>query len=373
MTAVGDGNFLPQRDLRTAVAPLNGHGSQTAQGIGGSHRSGGLLHPRCLLGKMLPELGKDLVFQCRQPILGGEYLIFQLLQLLGDVALAVGKGLLADVVFRHLIHKGLGYLNIIAEYPVEAHLQGADAGFFPFGGFNGGDGAGAAFHNISQPVGFFAGALADDAALPDGQGGIVHNGLLDHAGAVIQRINGLFQLLQQGGGGLAQLCLHKRQRPKTPGKPQKIPAVDGAGDHPGHHPFQIRHIPKGFFQLPPENHIVHQILHGFLPTGDFQRIQQGLFQPAAEHPPAHGGVGLVQNPQQGAFFLLGAHGLRQLQIPPGIQIQLHEFAGGVVLQLADVSQTVFLNEQQGLQQSSCGNHGGRQIGNAHLDKGRPKV
>ena len=132
MTAVFNGNFPPQCDFRAAVAPLHRHGGEAAQRVRGGYGGGGLLHPGGLLGKVLPKLGEDLVFQRGEPVLGGKYLIFQLFQLLGDVALAVGEGLLADVIRGHLIDKGLGYLNIITEYPVEAHFQGADAGFFPF-------------------------------------------------------------------------------------------------------------------------------------------------------------------------------------------------------------------------------------------------
>ena len=102
---------------------------------------------------------------------------------------------------------------------------------------------------------------------------------------------------------------------------------------------------------------------------DFRRVQQRLFQPAAEHPAAHGGAGLVQHPQKRPFFILGAHGFRQLQIPAGVQIQLHEFAGGVVLQLPDVGQIVFLDEQQRLQQGTGGNLGGGQAGQAQIGKG----
>ena len=132
MAAVFDGNFPPQGDFRTAIAPLHRHGGKAAQGVRGGHGGGGLLHPGGLLGKVLPKLGENLVFQRSEPVFGGKHLIFQLFQLLGDVALTVGEGLLADVIRGHLIDKGLGYLNIITEYPVEAHFQGADAGFFPF-------------------------------------------------------------------------------------------------------------------------------------------------------------------------------------------------------------------------------------------------
>ena len=73
-------------------------------------------------------------------------LVFQFLDFLGDITLAVGKGLLTDVVVGNLVHKGLGNFNIVAEYPVVADLQGADTGLFPFLGFQLQDHICAALH-----------------------------------------------------------------------------------------------------------------------------------------------------------------------------------------------------------------------------------
>ena len=312
MPSVHNGNLPAQGDLRAAVAPLDSHGGERAQRIRRGHGGGSLLHPGRLLGEVFPQLGENLVFQSGEPVLGGEHLVFQLLQLLGDVAFAVGQGLLADVVGGNLVHEGFGYLNIITKYPVEAHLQGADAGFLPLRGLDGRDGAGATLHDVPEPVGFRAGAPADDAALPDGQGRIVHQGVLDPVGAVRQSIHGLGKLHEHGGFHFGKLCLHLRQSPEAPGETQKIPGIDGSCDDSCHDPLQIRHIGKGLLQLSPDDHIVHQLAHGGVAAGNFSGIQQWLFQPGAEQPPAHGGSCFVQHPQKGALFLLGAHGFGEL-------------------------------------------------------------
>ena len=218
MPSVGDGNFPPEGNFRAAVAPLHRNSGEGTQHVGGGYRLSGKLHPGCLLGQVFPEPGENLVFQCRQPVFRGEHLIFQLFQLLGDVAFAVGKGLLTDVGFRHLIHKGLGYFNIIAKYSVKAHFQGTDAGFLPLAGFNGGNGAAAALHNVPEPVGFGVRALADDAALPDSQGRVVHDGAFDQIGTVGEGVNSLFQFLQQRCAAALQLPLHLRQGTEATGK-----------------------------------------------------------------------------------------------------------------------------------------------------------
>ena len=56
---------------------------------------------------------------------------------------------------------------------------------------------------------------------------------------------------------------------------------------------------------------------------------QGLFQPAAQQPLAHGGGGLVQHPEQGAPLFPPAHGLGQLQVGPGDGRQVHILGLGV--------------------------------------------
>ena len=71
--------------------------------------------------------------------------MLQILQLLGDVPLRVGQGLLADIALRHLAPEGVGDLNIVAEDFVVADFQGADAGPFLLPGLDLRDDAFAAF------------------------------------------------------------------------------------------------------------------------------------------------------------------------------------------------------------------------------------
>ena len=84
-------------------------------------------------------------------------------------------------------------------------------------------------------------------------------------------------------------------------------------------------------------------------------------------------MGFVQHPQERPFFLLGAHSLRQLQIPPGVQIQFHELSRGVILQLANVGQIVFLQGQQGPKQRAAGNNCGGHARDSQLGKILRKV
>ena len=218
VAAIGDGYLTAQGDLWAAVAPLNGDGCQRAQHIRGGYGGSRCLHPGGLHGKMLPELGENLVFQSGEPLFGGEHLLFQLFQFRCDVALAVGQSLLADVVHGYLVDKGLGNFNVVTENTVVADFQRADAGLLPLCGLNGQNGAGAALHNIPQAVCLLVSTGTDDAALPDSKGRLVHDGVFDQIGAVGEGINGLFQLGKEGRFQIAQLPFYLRQSPEAPGK-----------------------------------------------------------------------------------------------------------------------------------------------------------
>ena len=97
------------------VVVVDRHGGEGAQGVGLRHSGCRSLDAGGLGGDILPQLGEQLVFQRHRPVGGGEDLMLQVLQLLGDVPLAVHQGLLADVGIRHLVLEGVGNLNIIAK------------------------------------------------------------------------------------------------------------------------------------------------------------------------------------------------------------------------------------------------------------------
>ena len=236
---------LPDEDLgacghlRPAVAPLGSHSGQGAQHIHGSHRRRSLLDPPGPLGDELPEAGEQLVFQGSDSVLCREHCGLQLLQLLGDVPLTVGQSLLSDVMRRHLGLEGLGHLDVIAEDPVIAHLQGADAGLLPLLALYGGNGPGSAIHNVPQAVNLLIGPLPDEASLPDGKGRVGHDGLFNEAPEVLHLVQIVPKTGQHGALQPPQLLLQLRQGPAALGQAHKIPAIGGAGDNPGHNPLQV--------------------------------------------------------------------------------------------------------------------------------------
>ena len=70
--------------------------------------------------------------------------------------------------------------------------------------------------------------------------------------------------------------------------------------------------------------LVDQTFHLVQAAVDDAAGNERLFDPAAEHPLAHGGAGLVQHPEQGAPLLATAQRLGQFQIGPRDRRQPHE-------------------------------------------------
>ena len=193
MPSLGDVDLIGQVYLRANVAIVHCHLRQRAEYIHLCHHLAGQLHPGRIFGNIIPQSGKNLIFQRGNAILCPQNGSFQLFELLGNIALAVGKGLLPDVVLRHLPLIGLGNFNIVAEHPVIAHLELGNAGFLPLRRLNAGKVALTAGHDIPQLVHAFIVAVPDHAALSHRKRRIIHNGAAELAAKILQGI----QLLRQ--------------------------------------------------------------------------------------------------------------------------------------------------------------------------------
>ena len=328
--------------VRAAVVVPHRHSSKGRQGVGLRHSCGGLLDTGRGGGDLLPQGREQLVFQGHYPLGGGQDLMLQVLQLLGDVPLAVHQCLLADVGLRHLVLERVGHLDIVPKHLVVADFQRADAGGLLLLGLHLRDDALAAFQDVPQAVHFPVEAVPDEAALPDGERRLVADGIRDTRPDVLQGVQLRRQLRQAAVIQRRQLFPDGRQffngRPEGRHVPSAGSAVDDAADEPLHI-AQARH---GGNQLLPDDGVVHQRRHRGITLADGGDGQQRPLQPGAQAPGAHGGLGLVQHPQQAPLLLLAPEGLRQLQVPPCRQVQLHEPALLVVVQIVDMAQVRLL-------------------------------
>ena len=287
--------------------------------------------------------------------------MLQVLQLLGDVPLAVHQRLLADIGVRHLVLKGVGYLDVVPEHLVVADLQGPDARFLLLLGLDLRQDALAAVHDAAQAVHFLVVAVPDEAALPDGERRLVADGGADVFPDLRQVLQLPGQLRQPAAGKGRQLFPQGRQPFNGGPEGHHVPPAGGAVDDAADEPLHVPQPRQGGGELFPGDGILHQGGHGGVALDDGGDAQQRPLQPAAEHPAPHGGPGLVQHPQERALLLPVPERLRQLQIPPGGEIQLHEPALLVVVQVVDVGEVRLLGLVQIVEQPAQ-SHGRRRVG-----------
>ena len=313
---------------RAAVVPLHRHrgkGEEHVQLGYAARRPLHLPHPG---GHCVPQLAEQLILQGGDAGLGGENLVLQVFELGGDEPLAVDQGLLADVVLGYQVVVGLGHLDVVAEHLVIPDLQALDAGALLLPALQGNHHIRPIGEDVPQVVHLLVVAGADEVALPDGEGEAVVVVLVPDG-----PINGLLQVLQTqhavldalhgpAGQGL-QLGGQGGEHPQALGQGLHVPGVGGAVAHLADEPLQVGHLAQGMAQLFPGHQVVHQGGHPVLTAGDGQGGAQGALQPGANHPVAHGGAGAVQHPEKGALLVLAAHGLGELQVAPGGEVQLH--------------------------------------------------
>ena len=79
-------------------------------------------------------------------------------------------------------------------------------------------------------------------------------------------------------------------------------------------------------QLLARNGIFRQRLDRAKSALDGGDVAQGTRQPCAQIARAHGGLRLVEHPEEAAALFLGADGFGQLQIAPRGEVKLHEAA-----------------------------------------------
>ena len=188
MTAVVYFQYAGVVHRGAAVIVADRHRRQRAQAVQLRHCRGRRLNAAHLSGNGKTQLREQFKFQCRDPVGGGENVALQVLQLLGDIALTVYEGLLADIGVRHLIFKGIGHLDVVAENLVVADFQGADAGFLLLLRLHGGHETLAAVENAPESVHFRVKAVPDELPLADGKGRLILQGVGDAPGQIVQRV-----------------------------------------------------------------------------------------------------------------------------------------------------------------------------------------
>ena len=128
MPAVADLQHARVADVRTAIAEKPRCLGKRGEHVELRERGSGLLNRGELGDHRLAHAKKQFVFEFDAALVRAEDLALHLLQLRRDESLAIGDGLLADVMRRCFVEVGLRHLDVVAEYGVETHFERGDAG-----------------------------------------------------------------------------------------------------------------------------------------------------------------------------------------------------------------------------------------------------
>ena len=295
VAALGDVQHVAAVHHGFGVVVADGRLGKAGQHVQQGHAGGGFLDAQDLGRDGGEQVGKQLVLQNQQPLVGAEDLVFQLFQFRGDVPLAGGQGLLAGKGIRHAVGVRAADLDVVAEHLVEADLQLGDAGLVHLGVVAGADGA--AVLEVCRRV--------------------VHDGAAHQRQDIRQRVDAGGQVGQQRGVQPLGDAAHLRQGLAGVGQGADLPRGGGAVQDAGGQPLDVKHPAQRLFQVGAGDVFLIQRIHRVQPGVDGAGVHQRLLDPAAQQPLAHGGLGLVQHPQKGALFLAAAHRFGQFQVGTG--------------------------------------------------------
>ena len=266
--------------IRPAVVVAHRHGGEGHQRVQFRYRGGGFLNAHRGGGDLLPQGGKELVLQRHHPLRGGENLVLQVLEFLGNEALAVDQGLFADVGVRHLIFKRIADLDVVSEDLVIADFQRPDAGFLLLPGLHLRNDAFAPLEDVPQTVHLLVKAVPDEAPLPDGEGRLVADGPGNPVPEVFQHVQLRRQLSQAAVLHGGELGLDLRQ--PFHGRPEgrHVPPAGGAVDDAAEKPLHVAQARHGGAQLLPGDGGLHQRRNRAGTAVDGRDGEQGPLQPA---------------------------------------------------------------------------------------------
>ena len=324
VTSLGDGQHIAVVHHGAAVVVFRSDLRQRSQYIQLSNGVGGALDAVQLCTDAFQQFVKQAAFQRDEPLVRTKNFAFQLLQLLRDVPLAGGEGLLADIGLRHKVFIGVAHLNKVAEHMVIADFQLWNAGLLPQTGFQLCQNALGVIADGAQLVHLGVVALGNNAAILEGGGGVrVYcsvNARLD----ILQRVDAGSKLGEFRAAATLSLLAQTGQAVAGLGKGVDLLRCGRAVHRAGHQSFQIRDVVQFFGQVAAHHGLAHQRLHSVQAVVDKLAGNKRLLDPAAQHPLAHGGAGLIQHPQQGAALFAAAQGLGQLKVCPGDRRKPHE-------------------------------------------------
>ena len=167
-------------------------------------------------------------------------------------------------------------------------------------------------------------AFGDDAAVLEGGGRFRVDGGEDGRLHIVQQVDLSCKRSQLRAA--AALGLRPQFRQALTGLGHRVDLLGGGGtvDRAGHQALEVGDVVELFDQIAPLHGLVHKAFHRVEAAVDGGAGNERLLDPAAEHPLAHGGAGLVQHPEQRSPLFAAPQRLGELKVGPGDLRQPHE-------------------------------------------------
>ena len=207
---------------------------------------------------------------------------------------------------------------------IVADLQLGDAGLLPQARFQLGEDALSVVPDGAQLVHLGVITLGDDAAVLEGGGRFRVDGSEDGRLHIVQQVDLSCKRSQLRAA--AALGLRPQFRQALTGLGHRVDLLGGGGaiDRAGHQALEVGDVVELFNQIAPLHGLVHKAFHRVEAAVDSGAGNERLLDPAAEHPLAHGGAGLVQHPEQRSPLFAAPQRLGELEVGPGDLRQPHE-------------------------------------------------
>ena len=207
---------------------------------------------------------------------------------------------------------------------IVADFQLGDAGLLPQARFQLSEDALGVVPDGAQLVYLGMVAFGDDAAVLEGGGRFRVDGGKDGRLHIVQQVDLSRKRSQLRAA--AALGLRPQFRQALTGLGHRIDLLGGGGavDRASHQALEVGDVVELFNQIAPLHGLVHKAFHRVEAAVDGGAGNERLLDPAAEHPLAHGGAGLVQHPEQRSPLFAAPQRLGELEVGPGDLRQPHE-------------------------------------------------
>ena len=207
---------------------------------------------------------------------------------------------------------------------IVADFQLGDAGLLPQARFQLSEDALGVVPDGAQLIHLGVVAFGDDAAVLEGGGRFRVDGGEDGHLHIVQQIDLSRKHSQLRAA--AALGLRPQFRQALTGLGHRVDLLGGGGavDRAGHQALEVGDVVELFDQIAPLHGLVHKAFHRVEAAVDGGAGNERLLDPAAEHPLAHGGAGLVQHPEQRSPLFAAPQRLGELEVGPGDLRQPHE-------------------------------------------------